>query len=226
MPATNKTTYVNTEPIKNFVLPSFIKGEKYYLYAHTRHDNGDVFYLGIGTMDRDKYYHRALCHVKRNIIWKRIVAKTGYTILIIDESKNLQDVIKREIQYIALMGKKKDKKGPLSNITDGGEGHKGHKIVWTKEMREAASERLKHRVVKESTREKLRQLIKERSFFGKCNNTKKILQIDIITGEKIREWESSQEAARAFNIKGQSINKAVRKGTNSVGFKWEYVNGN
>lgn len=167
MAATNKTTYVNTEPVKNFIIPSHIQGKKHYLYAHMRNDNKEVFYFGIGTMDRGRNYYRALCHTKRNPIWKKIVAKTGYTILIIDESDSVEDIIKREIQYIALMGKKKNKTGTLANITDGGEGLKGHKIVWTQEMRNKIREANKNRIIKDSTRQKLREALKKRGIINK-----------------------------------------------------------
>jgi len=169
-----KSVFIEAEPVKRFIKPSHIKGKKYYLYAHTRDDKEEPFYFGIGTIDKDKYYWRATCHIKRNIIWKRIVSKLGkYNILIIDESDNKQDILNKEIQYIKLMGKKKNKSGCLANLTDGGEGLKGHSIIWTDTMRNKIREANKRRVISDETREKLRIALKARGIINKPRNGKK-----------------------------------------------------
>jgi hypothetical protein len=230
MAVSKKHVYTN-ERISTFVLPSFIQGKKYYLYAHTRNDNGEPFYFGIGTVDRGGYYYRATCGKKRNTIWKNIVAKTTYTVLIIDEADSKQEMLNKEINYIALMGKKKDKKGTLANITDGGEGMRGHKAFeWTDEMRTAASERLKEREVKNSTREKHRLNIYNRPWMvgrkGKQNPlAKTVLQIDTVSGEVINEFETIADAARSVGVSNQSLSSACNKGFKTKGFTWRFKNG-
>ena len=220
----HKTTNDN---IDFFSIPSHIKGKQYYLYAHTRNDTGDVFYFGIGTLDRGNYY-RALCSSKRNIIWKRITAKTKYTVLIIDESDIKQEILDKEVFYISLMGKIKDKTGTLSNLTDGGEGVNGHSnnTIWTPEMRKKASIRLKNREIKDSTRDKLRSNIYKSNLLGRKGKdsyaSKITLQIDSKNGNIIEEHPSAKIAANIMNVKQQSITGAIKKKTKSKGFFWRY----
>lgn len=114
---------VNHPFIDRVIIPSNItKDKKYYLYVHYRQDKSEAFYIGIGTKYRTKDYDRALCYKKRSAFWKKVANKSRYNIMIISESDNKEEIINQEINYIALLGKKKDKKGTLVNITDGGEG--------------------------------------------------------------------------------------------------------
>jgi len=167
--AVKKTTYTDVELVKTFIKPSHITGKKFYLYIHTRPDNEDLFYIGVGTIDRGKCYYRALCHKKRNNIWHKIVRKLGaYNIFIVEESDSKEDILSREIQYIKLMGKKCNKSGTLSNLTDGGEGCNGHSSrVWTEDMRNKIREANKRRVISDETREKLRIALKKRGIINK-----------------------------------------------------------
>lgn len=162
--AKKANNYINMK----LVIPSFIKGKKYYLYAHTRADKSEPFYFGVGTIDKNGY-SRAIDKKKRNPIWKRIVDKTEYTILIIEESDNRQDMLNREIQYIALMGKKCNTSGCLANITNGGDGAKGYKVIWTEEMKDKIRLSNKRRIISDSTREKLRQALKKRGIINRKN---------------------------------------------------------
>ena len=189
--------------IDRLIIPSYISGtKKYYLYAHMRQDSGDCFYIGIGTKFRVNDYDRAINFKARNEFWKRIINKTRYNVIIVDESDDKEYIISKEIQYILILGKRKDNKGTLLNITDGGEGLKGHSVVWTDEMRQAASERLKTRVISEKTRQKLRENIKTRSFYGKSAEytSKAIIRIDSLTREVLEEYKNSKCAADSFNV--------------------------
>lgn len=213
--------------IDRLIIPTYILGDKkYYLYAHMRIDTDQCFYIGIGTKYRKKDFYRAVDFKKRNVFWKKIANKTRYNVIIVDESDNHQEIINKEINYILILGKKKDKKGELTNITDGGEGLKGHKVTWTKEMREAASERLKHREIKESTREKLRENIKTREFYGQSAKyvSKPIYKVDVNTGEALEEFLNCVEAGKKYNITASSIQSAIKNNFTSVGFKWKYKN--
>jgi hypothetical protein len=87
--------------------------------------------------------------------------------MIISESDSKEEIINQEINYIALLGKKKDKKGTLVNITDGGEGMTGHKVEWTPEMKDKIRVANSKRVVTEATREKLRLALKARGIINK-----------------------------------------------------------
>jgi len=154
--------------INNLIIPSNITGSmKYYLYVHFRQDKQEAFYIGIGTKQRDKDYYRALCYKKRSEFWKRVSRKSRYDVMIISESDNRDDIIKQEINYIRLLGKKKDKLGSLVNITDGGEGLLGHKTIWTEERKDKIRVANSKRVISDSTREKLRLALKARGIINK-----------------------------------------------------------
>ena len=89
--------------------------------------------------------------------------------MIISESDNKQEIINQEINYIKVLGKKKDKTGTLVNITDGGEGLLGYSIKWTEDMKNKIREANKKRVISDLTREKLRIALKNRGTINKKN---------------------------------------------------------
>lgn len=91
-----------------------------HVYLHRRSDTNQVFYVGIGSKKRAFYDKR------RNILWKRIVQKYGYTIEILYENITLEEACKIEIELIKQYGKL-DNGGILANMTDGGEGSRGRK---------------------------------------------------------------------------------------------------
>lgn len=100
---------------------------EFYLYHHIRLDKNQVFYVGIGTKpinSKEKSFSRAFSSNKRNLFWKRIVEKTNYKVVIIEESNNYSYIKEREIEEIKLYGKRSDG-GNLCNITDGGDGTVG-----------------------------------------------------------------------------------------------------
>lgn len=160
---------IEDNPFSNrMILPSTIKGDKkYYLYVHYREDKMEAFYVGIATKYRKRDYDRAKCYRKRNTFWKKVVNKTNYIIMVISESDNLQEIINQEINYIKVLGKKKDKTGELVNITDGGEGMKGHRVIWTEEMKDKIRKANSERKIKDSTREKLRIALAKRGVINK-----------------------------------------------------------
>lgn len=98
---------------------------KYYVYKHTRLDNNEPFYIGIGNINpncKKRLYHRAYTSSKRSVIWKNIVNKVGYKVEIVFESDS-QDIVKsEEIRLIKLYGRKDQKTGILVNFTNGGDG--------------------------------------------------------------------------------------------------------
>lgn len=122
---------------------------KYYLYRHVRLDNGDVFYVGIGTK-KDKIrssmkseYDRAYCKHRENSIWLKITNKSDYKIEILVESDDYEFIKNKEVEFISLYGRINTNSGILSNMTDGGEGVKGR--VPTEEWRRNQSNFMKNR---------------------------------------------------------------------------------
>lgn len=92
----------------------------YFVYRHKRLDTNQIFYIGIGTsVDKNTHkgiYHRAYAKSKRNIVWKRIVAKTNYEVEIIYETYDIEEVQEKEREFIKLY------KDTVCNMTEGGLG--------------------------------------------------------------------------------------------------------
>lgn len=91
------------------------------VYSHTRLDNDTVFYIGIGNE-----YKRACSKHSRNSYWNNIVSKADYKVNILFENLTWDEACKKEVELISLYGRKDLKKGLLANLTDGGDGVKGH----------------------------------------------------------------------------------------------------
>jgi hypothetical protein len=90
-----------------------------YLYRHIRLDKNEPFYIGIGS---DDSYKRAYNPWDRTLFWKNITLKTQYKVDIILDNLSWEEACKKEIEFIALYGRKDLGKGSLVNLTDGGEG--------------------------------------------------------------------------------------------------------
>lgn len=99
---------------------------KYFLYRHIREDKNEPFYIGIGTKvvgyGIQGAYQRSISKTDRNQIWSAIVKKTSYRVEILLESNDLEFIKQKEIEFISLYGRIVNRNGPLSNITDGGDG--------------------------------------------------------------------------------------------------------
>lgn len=123
---------------------------RFYIYRHIRKDINEPFYIGIGTKPK-KYtthaeeYKRAFKSCDRKQIWKNIVSKTDFKVDIISESNDYEEIKAMEKYFISLYGRKNNRTGILSNLTDGGEGTHGR--IWkpTKEHIEKVIESNKRR---------------------------------------------------------------------------------
>jgi hypothetical protein len=95
-----------------------------YIYKHTRLDNNEIFYIGIGShLDN---YKRAYVTYKRNYLWYKIIKKTEYTVDILYDNISWEEACEKEVELIKFYGKISNKTGSLCNLTDGGEGFKKH----------------------------------------------------------------------------------------------------
>lgn len=106
---------------------------KYYVYKHLRKDTREVFYVGKGEGNRHK------SKIGRNPYWKNIVEKHGLIIEIIEYFDAEKLAFEAEARLIASIGRKDLGKGPLVNMSDGGEGASG--AVRTLEQRKTYSEK-------------------------------------------------------------------------------------
>ena len=96
-----------------------------YLYRHIRLDKNEPFYIGIGS---DNDYKRANAKKGRSFKWKDIAYNVQYEVEILLDNITWDEVCKKEIEFISLYGRADLGKGPLVNMTDGGEGQYGRKI--------------------------------------------------------------------------------------------------
>lgn len=103
-----------------------------YVYRHIRLDTNVPFYIGIGS---DENYKRSRNRVNRNEFWKKIVSKTKYKIEIIIDNLTYEEVLEKEKEFIKLYGRYNLKKGTLCNLTDGGDGTLGRKVIVSEETR-------------------------------------------------------------------------------------------
>ena len=123
----------------------------YYLYRHIRLDKNEPFYIGIGTktfnygQTKRRIYARAYSPSGRNNVWKSIVTKTDYEIEILLESDDYEFIKQKEIEFIALYGRKNLNKGILANLTNGGDSNTSRGKPQTEESKKKKSEKLKGR---------------------------------------------------------------------------------
>lgn len=99
----------------------------HYLYGHFRLDTNNFFYIGIGTKyNHDKDYTRAKAKgSQRNYIWRGIVERCDYNVIILFESDDYNLMKQKEIELIAKHGQIIKNNGLLCNLTNGGDGMLG-----------------------------------------------------------------------------------------------------
>lgn len=95
-----------------------------YVYKHTRIDNNQIFYIGIGANDNDSY-KRAYSEHGRNKWWYKITNKTKYKVEILYSNLEWTEACEREKELIKVIGRRTLNEGTLVNITEGGEGING-----------------------------------------------------------------------------------------------------
>ncbi len=97
------------------------------VYIHRRKDIKDpflnVFYVGIGKNMQRAYHKRKS---DRSDFWRKIVAKSGYTIEITHTNLHWEEACAIEKYLICLYGRRDLKLGNLCNLTNGGDGSCGH----------------------------------------------------------------------------------------------------
>ena len=97
----------------------------FFVYIHRRPDTGEVFYVGKGTRTKLKQYIRANTTSRRNIYWRRVVAKAGgFSVEVLADFFDEVDAFAYECELISAHGRV-GVGGALCNLTDGGEGHSG-----------------------------------------------------------------------------------------------------
>lgn len=167
-----------------------------YLYRHIRLDKNEPFYIGVSKSTIN--YNRAYDKSKRSSFWKKVVNKTDYEVEILMESDDLNFIKQKEIEFVALYGRKNLGTGTLVNLTDGGDGALG--AVMSEETRQKNRERM--------TGEK-------NPFFGKTHTpeTKALIAMknsNVFVSEETRKKLSEALAGRV--IEGEELEKRYREG--------------
>jgi hypothetical protein len=90
------------------------------IYRHRRSDTNEIFYIGIGKKESRPYDK-----IRRNRFWKRVTAKTDYTVEIITYTDTWDEACKTEQYLISYYGRRDLGLGNLVNLTDGGDGTVG-----------------------------------------------------------------------------------------------------
>ena len=192
-----------------------------YIYKHTRNDTNEVFYIGIGS---GKTYKRAYKKTGRNKFWHNIVKKTSYTVTIIEDNIPWEEACIKEIQLIALYGRRDLSKGTLVNLTDGGEGSKG--VIMSDSLKEFHRNTLNiHRSKTNEINKQLKlgtklseETLKKLRGRKQSDNTKKLISQKVSkavclyskTGELLFEFESMSKAALHFNIRVSVIGNNIK----------------
>lgn len=87
----------------------------FYVYVHRKATTGEIFYVGKGCGDR-------AWSKQRNRLWSRTAKKHGCSVEIVQDGLQEWAAFEFECELIALHGRRDLKLGPLTNLSDGGEG--------------------------------------------------------------------------------------------------------
>jgi hypothetical protein len=163
----------------------------YLVYLHVRLDNGKPFYIGKGKNNRHLSKHG------RNKYWHNIVSKHDYDIIVLEDNLSSCDSCNREIYWIDRIGRKDLNKGPLVNMTDGGDGLSGsirsensklygklnpfYGKTHSEETRKKISESNKRRIWKE---ESILKMSEKRKGVSIHSDESKLMRSINISGEK------------------------------------------
>ncbi len=216
--------------------PGYYRYENYEFYH-------EPFYVGKGKNDRyeSTLRDRHKCF-KMNEIKK--LRKLGLEPIVIVFNKDIteKESLSKEVHLVKLIGRRNIMKGPLTNLTDGGDGSSGR--VVTEEFRERYRQLEKERglllsyaigrVVSQKSRDKASNSMKGRKFTEDHKNKlkeastckKKVLQYNL-KDNLIREWESVAQASNYCNVSKQAISQCCRNckyNKTAGGFKWKYKN--
>lgn len=214
---------------------------RHYVYVHKKADNGDVFYVGKGTVrkrSKSVDYSRANCATKRNNYWNNTVNKHGFIVKIIASFLSDEDSQEFEKLLISEYGKEN-----LVNLTDGGDGHCGfvasdelrkkrsisaqrpRSQKWIKSIRKARENGGNGGVVKkgdrlsESWRENISNAVmgKNNPMYGKTTAAARKV-INIKNGDK---FDSVSLAAESIGVKMKTLyNKLSGHRTNNTNLRF------
>jgi hypothetical protein len=202
----------------------------YYLYRHIRLDKNEIFYIGIGKINKNtksyskdsEKYRRAYTTKNRNNHWLNIINFTNYDVEILFESDNRSFIIEKEKEFIKLYGRKDLNLGTLCNFTNGGEGRDG--VILSKETKLKQSISAKKRMIgirKEQCIKNLEKNHSTRGKFGKDHHRAfKVYQYSL-DNTFIKVWDSMSDIKRELKFDISHISSCVNnKKPTAYKFKW------
>lgn len=190
------------------------EGNTYYLYRHIRLDKSEPFYIGISSIrsDNNSGYARANRVTERNHIWNNVYNATDKKIKveILYKTDSKDEILKKEIEFILLYGRKNNNTGCLTNLTDGGLGAVG--CVFSNERRLKQAETMKnspHSLKGKKLPDWWRDKIRQTKFgannhqFGKHTAVSK----KVINVETKEVFETILLASESIGLKGRLLHQ-------------------
>jgi hypothetical protein len=217
-----------------FKLTGLEINKNYYTYVFINPIDNKPFYIGKGIDQRYLQHFREIAYKKStnkhktNTIKKIIKSNNDVIIDIIFTSNNEEECFNKEIELIKLYGRRNNKTGILTNLTEGGDGSSGREIL--EETRTKISNTRKQKIqngsiVPAKHSQEHRQKLRVDNAGGRATS-KPIYQIDT-NGNVIKEWPSSRQAGIGLGIKcWRNISHVANKlkGRKIKGFYWRWIN--
>jgi len=218
----------------------------YYTYVLINPLTNKPFYVGKGTEQRYlDHFKEAITNKTRNKYKtntiKRILKENKQVVIDIVFTSDIESkCFEQEKHLIAKYGRKDNKTGILTNLTDGGEGVSGvdrsdernsmfgksHSAFSREKISKTRKEKLiSGEIIPKKHTEEHKQKLRKNNPGGKATS-KPIYQIDATTGKVLKEWPSTRQAGLSLGIKtwrniSQSANK--HKGRVVGGFYWRWT---
>jgi len=232
-----------------------MEDEKYYVYVYLDPRKKGDFIYGLYKFDYEPFYigkgskercndHIFDCKLKtfsfKNNKIKKILS-LGFKPIILKVSENLFeiDAFELERKLISIIGRHDLKKGPLTNLTDGGEGFSG--LIKSDLHRQRLSNSNLGKKLSEETKKKISDSLigkvgrntgnkHSEETKNKISETKKgtlswnatsVLQLTK-EGEIMKEWVSAHAAAKELGLSQGNIWTVINGGRNTCGgYKWK-----
>lgn len=170
----------------------------FYIYRHIRKDTNVPFYIGRGKRKKNastfnQEYYRAFAQSSRSDFWKKIRAKTDYTVEVVLDDLTREESIEKEKEFIALYKRIKDG-GTLCNLTDGGEYFDGREF--------SEEEKLHIRI----------RTHKKRKGSTMSEDQKKKISLSMIEARKRKNWSTnSSDETKARALERLNKTKDIEK---------------
>lgn len=165
------------------------------------------FYIGKGSnkryLDHLKFPNTDKNKLKQNIINKIILETNNYpTITFIKTRLSHKEALILEINLIESIGRRSLNNGPLTNLTNGGDGCVG--FIFTEELKQRWSE-----------------LAKKRAKFGKDNHSSKKVYQYSLDGYFLKEWDAKEDIKRELGYNPTGVNACCKgRAKTAFNFRW------